>query len=333
MKIYFSDNPILNININDYVDVIKRRKYYFIIPAVIVIFFSTSIAFILPAIYRSTATILIEAQEIPKDLVRTTVTGYVEERLQTIRKRVLSDNNLRDMAEHFALYTDLKDNNTTQNIVERMRNNIAIESVKTEVQTDRFSKPIQSTVAFTVSFEGKEPERLAEVTNHLANLFLEENTRDREKKAQTTIEFLEKQLVNLRAEIKKTEAQLADFKEKHMNELPELMQLNLKTMDQLERQIDAQERNINNLINRKIYLEGQLALLEPSMHKVSADGKRILTPKEELAVLRSQYLELSSSLSEEHPDVIKLKKKLAALEGQVNSRQELRARASPRRQR
>jgi uncharacterized protein involved in exopolysaccharide biosynthesis len=59
------------------------------------------------------------------------------------------------------------------------------------------------------------------------------------------------------------------------------------------------------------------------MHKVSSDGKRILTPKEELSVLRSQYLSLSSSLSEEHPDVIKLKKKLAALEGEVNSKQEL----------
>jgi uncharacterized protein involved in exopolysaccharide biosynthesis len=313
-----------DINIKDYVDVIKRRKYYFIIPAVIVIFISTSIALILPAIYKSTATILIEAQEIPKDIVRTTVTGYVEERLQAIRKRVLSDSNLLDIAERFALYSNLKDNNTTQNIVAHMMENIAIASVKTEVQTDRFSKPIQSTVAFTVSFEGKEPEKLAEVTNHLANLFLEENTRDREQKAQATIQFLEKQLVNLRSEIKETEAQLADFKEQHMNELPELMQLNLKTMDQLERQIDAQERHINNLINRKIYLEGQLALLEPSMHKVSADGKRILTPKEELAVLRSQYLSLSSSLSKEHPDVIKLKKKLAALEGEVNTKEELR---------
>ncbi len=197
--------------------------------------------------------------------------------------------------------------------------------IRPRCETDRFSKSQSSQLtAFTVSFEGKEPEKLAAVTNHLASLFLEENTKDREQKAQTTIEFLEKQLVDLRSEIQETEAQLADFKEKHMNELPELMQLNLKTMDQLERQIGGSGAKHQNLINRKIYLEGQLALLEPSMHKVSADGKRILTPKEELSVLRSQYLSLSSSLSEEHPDVIKLKKKLAALEGEVNTREELR---------
>jgi uncharacterized protein involved in exopolysaccharide biosynthesis len=205
-----------------------------------------------------------------------------------------------------------------------MRADIEIEPITTEVRSERFGRTIAVMTSFTVSFQGREPEMLAPVTNHLASLFLEENAKDREEKARTAITFLEKQLVDLRSEIQETEAQLADFKEKHMNELPELMQLNLKTMDQLERQIEGQERQIENLINRKIYLEGQLALLEPSMHQVSADGKRILTPKEELSVLRSQYLSLSSSLSAEHPDLIKLKKKLAALEGEVNTGEELR---------
>jgi len=100
--------------------------------------------------------------------------------------------------------------------------------------------------------------------------------------------------------------------------------MNLRTMDQLERQMNAVEQGIKDLINRKIYLEGQLALLEPTMYRVSVDGKRVLTPKEELAFLRSHYMGLSASLSEHHPDVITLKKKLATLEGEVGSQKELR---------
>jgi uncharacterized protein involved in exopolysaccharide biosynthesis len=165
---------------------------------------------------------------------------------------------------------------------------------------------------------------LAEVANHLASLFLEENARNREEKAQTTIEFLDKQLVNVGAEIQKTEKKLAAFKEKHMNELPELMQLNLKTMDQLERQIYTNEEHIKNLINRNIYLEGQLSLLEPTAHKVTVDGKRIMSPRDELEVLRSEYLSLKASTSQHHPDVIKLKKKLQALEGEVKTSRDLR---------
>ena len=313
-----------DVHFGHYLEVIKRRKFHFILPMVLIILFSSAVALILPSIYKATATILIEAQEIPQDLVRTTVGGYVEERIQTVSQRVLRDDNLLDAVERFGLYTDLAAENTTQRLVVEMRNNIEIESITTEVQSVRLGRTLPLTTSFTVSFQGTESEKLAQVTNHLADLFLKENARARDEKASTTIKFLEEQLAKLDSEIADTEARLSAFKEKNYNELPELMQLNLKTMDQLERQIDAQEQHINDLIDRKIYLEGQLALLEPTMHKVSVDGKSILTPKEELAVLRSQYMALSASHSEHHPDVIKLKKKLAALEGEVGTQQELR---------
>jgi uncharacterized protein involved in exopolysaccharide biosynthesis len=205
-----------------------------------------------------------------------------------------------------------------------MRENVLIEHMTTNVLSERSGREIPITTSFTVSFEAGKPEKIADVANHLASLFLEEDARNREEKAQTTIQFLEKRLAGLRSEIQDTEAKLAGFKDKHLSELPELVALNMKTMDQLERQIDNLEQHIKGLTNRKIYLEGQLVLLEPTMFKVTSDGKKILTPKEELSYLRSQYLTLSASLSENHPDVIKLKKKLAALEGEVGTQQELR---------
>jgi uncharacterized protein involved in exopolysaccharide biosynthesis len=265
-------------DLRNYINVIKRRKLYFISPTVLILTGVIAVALLLPSIYRATATVLIEEQEIPENMVSTTVRGYVEERLQAVTKSVFRDDNLLNVVERFALYSDLKDENTTQRLVRQLRDNIEIEPMTTEVRSERFGRTIPITTSFTISFEDSEPEKVAQVTNHLASLFLEENARDREEKTRTTIDFIQKRLVELEAEINDTEAHLAAFKEKHINELPELMQLNLKTMDQLERQIESQERTIENLINRKIYLEGQLALLEPSMHKVSVDGKRILTP-------------------------------------------------------
>jgi capsular polysaccharide biosynthesis protein len=104
------------------------------------------------------------------------------------------------------------------------------------------------------------------------------------------------------------------------------MQLNLQTMERLQREIDSKEEQIKSLNNRRVYLEGQLALLEPIMYKVTTDGKRTLTPREELEVLRSQYLSQSTVLSEEHPDMISLKKKISALEGQVSTQTDIRQR-------
>ena len=314
-----------NADIHQYLDVIKRKKFHFIIPGVLVFLLGATLALILPAVYKSTATILIEAQEIPQDLVRSTVSGYVEQRLQTISQIVLNRANLLEIMNRFGLYEDLKDARTTVEIVGKMREDIKVVPITIEVRTKR-ERSAEATVAFALSYEGKEPQVVAQVVNFLASLFLEENVKNRQKKARTTTEFFENQLAGFRSVIIDLEEQIAAYKEKHINELPELMQLNLTTIERLEREIDAKKVHVKSLINRKIYLEGQLATVEPTAQKINLGGERLMSPEEELAVLRSQYLSLSASFSEHHPDVIALKKKLAAMEGEVNTREDLRQR-------
>ena len=315
-----------NADIQQYLDVIRRKKFHFIIPAVLVFFLAATLALILPPIYKSTATILIEAQQIPENLVNSTVTGYVEQRLQTISQIVLNRTNLLEIINRFGLYEDLKDAHTTEEIVGKMLEAIKVELITTEVRTKRSWKPVETTVAFALSYEGKEPQVVQQVVNFLASLFLEEKVKNRQEKTRTTTEFFENQLAGLRSATIDLEEQIATYKEKHLNELPELMQLNLMTMERLAREIDAKNEHVKNLINRKIYLEGQLATVQPTAQETILGGERLLSPKEELAVLRSQYLSLSASFSEHHPDVITLKKKLAAMEGEVNTREDLRQR-------
>ena len=315
-------------DIQQYWDVVKRRKLQIIIPAAAVFFLAAVVAFMLPPVYKSSATILIEAQEVPQELVRTTVTGYVEERLQVITQIVLSRTRLLEIIGRFGLYEDLKGRYTTEEIIEKMRGDIAMESIQAEVVNPQSGRPGSATIAFTLSYEAKDPRQAAQVANTLTSLYLEENLRNREEKARTTFEFLENQLDTLRAEILDTEAKIADFKNRHFNALPELMQVNLQTMERLEREIGYKEEQIKTLINRKIYLEGQLAAVEPVMYTVNVAGKRVMTPKEELDVLRSEYLGLRATLSDGHPDVIALKKKVEALDGEVSGREELRARYS-----
>ena len=313
-------------DIRQYWDAVKRRKLQIFIPALLVFSLSVVIAFILPPVYKSDATILIEAQEIPEDFVRSTVTGYVEERLQMITQLVLSRARLQEIIDRFGLYEDLKGQSTTEAIIEKMREDIQMEPIQADVVNPQSGRPGSATVAFTLSYEGKNPEKVAQVANVLASLYLEENLRSRAEKARGTFEFLETQLAELRSEILHTEAQIAEFKNRHLSELPELMQLNLQTMERLEREIDATEEQIKTLANRKIYLEGQLATVEPMMYAVSLGGKRVITPKEELEALRSQYLSLGATLSKDHPDVISVKKRLDALETEVGAREDLRER-------
>ena len=62
----------------------------------------------LPDVYQSAATVLIERQQIPDDLVRSTVTSALETRIDTISQEILSRSHLQELIGRFGLYQDLK---------------------------------------------------------------------------------------------------------------------------------------------------------------------------------------------------------------------------------
>ena len=116
--------------LNDYVAIVKRRKWSFILPAAIVFVVATIVAFALPSIYKSTSTILIEEQDIPAEFVMASVTSYAEQRLQSIHQRIVSYTKLFEIINRFNLYPDLKKRRTTEEIVEKMREDIVLEPIR-----------------------------------------------------------------------------------------------------------------------------------------------------------------------------------------------------------
>jgi succinoglycan biosynthesis transport protein ExoP len=97
------------LEIGDYVDILKRRKWSLVLPAVLVMLLAGVVALMLPSIYKSTATILIEEQDIPADFVMSTVTGYAEQRIQSTQQRIMSSTRLMEIVNRFGLYTEYED--------------------------------------------------------------------------------------------------------------------------------------------------------------------------------------------------------------------------------
>ena len=94
---------------DDFFEVAKRRKWSLILPAFIVFLVTAIVTLTLPSIYKSTATILVEEQDIPSDFVQTTVNSYAEQRLQSIQQRIVSFPRLLDLINRFNLYPELKE--------------------------------------------------------------------------------------------------------------------------------------------------------------------------------------------------------------------------------
>src|SRR5689334_3612610 len=96
----------------DFVDGLVRRRALAIGIAAVCVIAALAIALLLPPSYRSTGTILIEQQEVPADLVRSTVTAYADQRLQVINQRVMTSSNLLDIMRRYSLYPERQGRDT-----------------------------------------------------------------------------------------------------------------------------------------------------------------------------------------------------------------------------
>ena len=309
-----------------YLALLRRRKTMILTVAASLLATSAAVAFLLPAVYRSTATILIEEQEIPPDLVRSAIATYADQRIETIKQQVLSHSTLWRIVEQYDLYKDLRKRSPTEEVLTRFAKDIQIEVMNVKVIDKRTQNPTQATIAFTLAYDGESAQLAQKVANELTSLFLGENLKTRERHAQETTAFLKRESENLSHHIQELEQKLSGVKQRADGALPELIQLNMQLLSQVQREVIDSDRDIRSLKERKTYLEGELAALKPHTPLISASGERLLDTGERLKSLRAQHASVSAYLKPDHPDLIKLKQEMSALEkeeGATDGREEL----------
>ena len=292
-------------HLSDYLAILRRRKKQVLGTAAAIFALSVVLAFAIPPVYRSEATILIEQQEVPKDLVPSTVTGYANQRLQIIQQRVLTNASLLQIVQKFNLYPQKEKSEALDNkVVAQMRRGIKVEPLSANVTDPRSGASMMATISFTLSYDADSPEVAQQVAGELAKLFLNENVRIRTQQAESTSGFLSVEEERLGANLAELEAKLAAFKERNTGRLPELMNLNMSQLERTQRELEDVERQIYNLEERKLLLQGQLATVEPYTGR-SAGGR--------LREAQTDYLSAMAKYSPDHPDVVRARREIEAL--------------------
>lgn len=304
-------------DLRDYIDAFRRRRTLVLVIFTTLFVISLLAAFLWPPTYRSTATILIEEQAIPSDLVRSTITTYAWQRIQTISQRVMTRANLLEIVDKHKLYQGKRAFETNEEITARMREDIKLEPVSAGVIDPRSGRPTAATIAFTLSFDGENPAVTQRVASELTTLYLNENIKSRTEKVAETYDFLTSEADKLDQQIAEYEAQLAVFKEKNANRLPELKDFNMQQMDRTEEQLRDVQNELRSLEERKAYIEAQLTQVQPSGPVFSSDGQPVLNTEARLKSMKTEYAVATAKYSPEHPDVIKLKREIEGLEKQT----------------
>jgi uncharacterized protein involved in exopolysaccharide biosynthesis len=305
--------------LSDYIDAFRRHRRSILIICTAVFVIGLAVALMWPPTYRSTATILIEEQEIPTELVRSTVTSYATQRIQVISQRVMTRANLMQVIEKYDLYQDKRRRETTEEILERMRRDINLSMINADVVDPRSGAPTRATIAFTLSFESEDARIAQKVANELTTLYLSENLKTRTEKAAETTLFLSAEADRMGNNIAELEAKLADFKRKYASRLPEQSLVNSQLMERTERDLSDVDRELRDNKDKVLFYTSQLSLMSPLGSVEGQGGERIPDPITRLKNLRSEYINLSARYSPDHPDVTRVKRLIAELEKTTGS--------------
>ncbi|MCA1785439.1 MAG: hypothetical protein LC657_05590, partial [Desulfobacteraceae bacterium] len=301
----------------DYWKMLKRRKWFLLVPFFFIVFIAGAVALLLPPVYKSTATILIEQREIPEEYVTASMTTYAEQRIQSIQRRVLTNTRLAGLIEQFDLYPDQRGTKTMDEIIAAMRSGIKLEPVSVEIADRRTGRASMVTIAFTLSYEGKDPGKAQKVANTITTLFLEEDLKVRKEQASSTYEFLEAETERVQKDLAEYENRLASFKQQHGNTLPELFQVNMQALENVQRTIDRTRENLRSLREKESSLESELANTPRDMQDAMYQRERKEDDERRLESLRMELINLRTKFSDQYPDVKKLKQEIAELSEKV----------------
>lgn len=325
-------NSARSYGIVDYIEIFKRRMWYFIIPFFIIIPGTILYAKFAPRIYKAETLVLVSPQKVPEAFIQSTITSRIEERLQSIAQEVMSRTRLEQVINEFKLYREESKDLSKEQLVELMQKNI-----KVDIPSKKDEKAF-----FTIAYTGKNPEIVAAVTNRLTSLFIEENLRLREQQATGTTEFLTAELASSQKRLEDLEMQVSHYKKRYMGELPEQLDTNLKILEQLQNQYQRIGENLNAAQDRKLFIQKQISNLESPAtateplvigRKGKASSGQLLSSdvasspgaektesyESQKDALTKLLDELKSKYTDNHPDVLVTKKKLADLESRKDT--------------
>ena len=302
--------------------ILQHRKWFVLAVFLIVSCGTGVVSYLLPNVYTSETLILVDPQQVPPDYVKPTVSGDIRDRLGTLSQQILSVTRLQRIIDTFNLYPEARRDLAQEEVISRMRQDITIELIDEPGGRSRRDEGLQ---AFKITYSGNEPRVVAQVTNELASLFIEENLKARERIATGTSEFIGDQLVVTERRLTELEGQLRDFKLKHAGELPDQQATNLQILGQLQARLQMVVDAQNRAEQQKGYLQA-IAATQPAPEAASAETAATGEPTEtddsraansdadipNLGLIEDErrLAELRSRYGEQHPDVLRLQREV-----------------------
>lgn len=308
---------------SEHLAVLRRHWLQIVLVAAVLAMCTTVVALALPKMYRSSATILIQEQEVPPEMVRSTITSYADERIQVISQQVMTRAVLLRLIEAHDLYPRLRQRATSDELVERMRKDIKLTPIDSSISDRVSGRRVNATIAFQISYDSQKPDAAQKVVSELVTLYLNENVKARQQSVTEIAAFLSQESTRAADRIREIESNLAAFKRRHAGRTPESSMVNMQLAERTDVELMRVEREISLIQDRQATLKAQLALVEPHLPAPAAatgtPAAHEPTPADRLRELKDRFATMSAVYGRNHPDLRKLQREIDLLATQVGA--------------
>jgi protein tyrosine kinase modulator len=293
------ENGILNLR--DYLAIARHRAAVILLTTMAVTTIVVMVVKRMPNLYRAETMILVDPQQVPNNYVASTVSTNISDRLSTIQQEVTSPSRLKRLID--SMHLGNPGNKSEQEVIASMQRAITVQVVE---QGGR------GLSAFRVGYSGRDPVEVAAVANRLAEVFISENLKARERQSYGTAEFLDDELRRTKDQLTQKQSELNDVKSKYMLDLPDSKQYHLEALTTLRTQLQASEDRVSRAQQQKVYLQSMMAAQAPTKDQDSGAAESFYTPQ--IQKLEAQMSALKARYGDKHPDVRKLEAELQDLQ-------------------
>jgi len=211
------DIPRRTLDVEDYIDILRRHKSWVFGPFLLTLVASVVGVYFWPDRYESRAIIKIVPQQVPQNMVQSSVSQDMVDRIQSMAATVLSRSVLTNIINNYELYPSQRKRLPTDDVVEMMKGDLRIDPMMVPGGSGR------NVPAFTVQFAYENRMLANKVVSEVVNRFISENVSNRSNSTSQTNQFFKDQAEAAKKELDALEEKVSQFRMQNNGRLPEQM--------------------------------------------------------------------------------------------------------------
>lgn len=301
----------------DYIDILRRNFRWIIAPAFAGLVISVVVAYSIPDVFVSEATIRVTPQQIAPDLVKSVTSQDVADRINSMAQVIYSRTTLTSLINTYGLYKKEQKSEPLQDVVENMKKDVGIQAIGASEAGDKVLPTMR--VSFRYSDKYIAQKVCQDIVSRLMSLSSQEGVESQQQAHQ----FLTDEGAQAKHDLDEVEQKLDDFRAKYAGHLPEEEQSNMQAMNALSNRMDSLTASANRNTEQRMALEQEMRIAKErlaSLHNTSsqsiARNEKVAELDREIAKLQDQIDAMSERYTANYPDLQDAKDRLVFLKKQ-----------------